>query len=163
MMKKPLYMIAGPTATGKSALAIELAKKLDGEIISGDSMQVYRGMDIGTAKIRPEEMQGIPHHLSTVWTHGKSGMSRGLRRWHGRQPKRSGAGGGSRSLRVEPVFICMPWHMERSLHRRRPEAAAVGNWKRPRRRKAAHRSFTAASWRLIPRRLNGFIPTMSSV
>lgn len=63
MMKKPLYMIAGPTATGKSALAIELAKKLDGEIISGDSMQVYRGMDIGTAKIRPEEMQGIPHHL----------------------------------------------------------------------------------------------------
>lgn len=63
MMKKPLYMITGPTAAGKSALAVELAKKLDGEIISGDSMQVYRGMDIGTAKIRPEEMQGIPHHL----------------------------------------------------------------------------------------------------
>ena len=63
MMKKPLYIIAGPTAAGKSALAVELAKKLDGEIISGDSMQVYRGMNIGTAKIRPEEMQGIPHHL----------------------------------------------------------------------------------------------------
>ena len=62
-MKKPLYIIAGPTAAGKSALAVELAKKLDGEIISGDSMQVYRGMNIGTAKIRPEEMQGIPHHL----------------------------------------------------------------------------------------------------
>ena len=58
MMKKPLYIIAGPTAAGKSALAVELAKKLDGEIISGDSMQVYRGMNIGTAKIRPEEMQG---------------------------------------------------------------------------------------------------------
>ena len=63
MMKKPLYIIAGPTAAGKSALAVELAKKLDGEIISGDSMQVYRGMNIGTAKIWPEEMQGIPHHL----------------------------------------------------------------------------------------------------
>ena len=62
-MKKPLYIIAGPTAAGKSALAVELAKKLDGEIISGDSMQVYRGMNIGTAKIWPEEMQGIPHHL----------------------------------------------------------------------------------------------------
>ena len=62
-MKQPLYIIAGPTAAGKSALAVALAKKINGEVISGDSMQVYRGMDIGTAKITPEEMEGVPHHL----------------------------------------------------------------------------------------------------
>ncbi|ALS73791.1 tRNA dimethylallyltransferase [Planococcus rifietoensis] len=58
--------IVGPTASGKTALSIELAKRLNGEIINGDSMQVYRGMDIGTAKIRPEEMDGIPHHLLDI-------------------------------------------------------------------------------------------------
>lgn len=62
-MKKPLIVIAGPTACGKSAAAVELAKIINGEIISADSMQVYRGMDIGTAKITKEEMDGIPHYL----------------------------------------------------------------------------------------------------
>ncbi|QGG46822.1 tRNA (adenosine(37)-N6)-dimethylallyltransferase MiaA [Heliorestis convoluta] len=62
----PLVAIVGPTAVGKSSLAIELAKRLDGEIISGDSMQVYRGMDIGTAKVSQEERQGIPHHLIDI-------------------------------------------------------------------------------------------------
>lgn len=62
-MKEKLLVIVGPTAVGKTALSIELAKKLDGEVISGDSMQVYKGMDIGTAKITPKEMDGIPHYL----------------------------------------------------------------------------------------------------
>lgn len=66
MEKKPLIILTGPTAVGKTALSIGLAKALDGEIISADSMQVYRGMDIGTAKIAPEEMQGIPHHLIDI-------------------------------------------------------------------------------------------------
>ncbi|MCR5502850.1 MAG: tRNA (adenosine(37)-N6)-dimethylallyltransferase MiaA [Lachnospiraceae bacterium] len=61
--KPKLIVIAGPTATGKSALAVELALKIKGEIISADSMQVYRGMDIGTAKITKEEMKGVPHYL----------------------------------------------------------------------------------------------------
>lgn len=58
--------IVGPTAVGKTALSIELAKKLDGEIINGDSMQVYRELNIGTAKITQEEMDGIPHHLLDI-------------------------------------------------------------------------------------------------
>ena len=62
-MKKPLIVIAGPTACGKTDLSIELAKKIGGEIISGDSMQVYKFMDIGTAKPTKEEMCGIPHFL----------------------------------------------------------------------------------------------------
>ena len=66
MNKKPLIILTGPTASGKSSLAIRLARQIGGEIISADSMQVYRGMDIGTAKIRPEEMQGIPHYLIDV-------------------------------------------------------------------------------------------------
>lgn len=61
--KKPLIIITGPTASGKTRLSVEIAKKINGEIISADSMQVYRGMDIGTAKIRKEEMQGIKHYL----------------------------------------------------------------------------------------------------
>jgi tRNA dimethylallyltransferase len=61
--KPPVLCIVGPTATGKSALGIELAKQLSGEVLSADSMQVYRGMDIGTAKVTREEQQGVPHHL----------------------------------------------------------------------------------------------------
>ena len=59
MEKKPLIIITGPTAVGKTELSILLAKKIGGEIISADSMQVYKHMDIGTAKIMPEEMQGV--------------------------------------------------------------------------------------------------------
>lgn len=62
-MKKPLIILTGPTAVGKTELSIQLAKKINGSIISADSMQVYRHMDIGSAKIQKEEMQGIPHYL----------------------------------------------------------------------------------------------------
>lgn len=59
-------MIAGPTASGKTALSVALAKALGGEVISADSMQLYRGMDIGTAKVTSEEMDGVPHHMIDV-------------------------------------------------------------------------------------------------
>lgn len=62
-MKKPLVILTGPTAVGKTALSIALAKKINGEIISADSIQVYKKMNIGSAKIRPEEMQGVRHYL----------------------------------------------------------------------------------------------------
>lgn len=62
-MKKPLVVIGGPTACGKTGFSIELAKKIGGEVISADSMQIYRYMDIGTAKATKEEMQGVPHYL----------------------------------------------------------------------------------------------------
>lgn len=61
--KLPLIILTGPTAVGKTELSVELAKRIGGEIISADSMQVYRGMDIGSAKVRPEEMQGVAHYL----------------------------------------------------------------------------------------------------
>ena len=61
-----IICIAGPTASGKTALAVELAKELNGEVVSCDSMQIYRRMDIGTAKPFPEERQGIPHHMIDV-------------------------------------------------------------------------------------------------
>ncbi len=66
MNKKQILFIVGPTGVGKSAVAIALAKKIDGEIISADSMQLYRGMNIGTAKVLPEEQQGIAHHLLDI-------------------------------------------------------------------------------------------------
>ena len=65
-MKRPLIILTGPTAVGKTELSISLAKRIGGEIISADSMQVYRHMDIGSAKIRAEEMEGVPHHLIDV-------------------------------------------------------------------------------------------------
>ena len=65
-MKQPLIIITGPTAVGKTEASILLAKKINGEIISADSMQVYKGMDIGTAKITKDEMMGVPHHLIDI-------------------------------------------------------------------------------------------------
>ena len=62
----PIICIAGPTASGKTALAVALARELDGEVVSCDSMQVYKRMDVGTAKPSPEERQGIPHHMIDV-------------------------------------------------------------------------------------------------
>lgn len=64
--KKPMIILTGPTAVGKTDLSIQLAKAIGGEIISADSMQVYRHMDIGSAKVTPEEMDGVPHHLIDV-------------------------------------------------------------------------------------------------
>ncbi|OGG85722.1 tRNA (adenosine(37)-N6)-dimethylallyltransferase MiaA [Candidatus Kaiserbacteria bacterium RIFOXYB1_FULL_46_14] len=66
-LKKPkIVVVVGPTASGKTGMAVELAKRFNGEVVSADSRQVYRGMDIGTAKVTTEEMQGIPHHLLDV-------------------------------------------------------------------------------------------------
>ena len=65
-IKQPLIVITGPTASGKTAVSIELCKKLGGEVVSADSMQLYRGMNIGTAKPNREEMQGIAHHMFDV-------------------------------------------------------------------------------------------------
>ncbi|MCD7033688.1 tRNA (adenosine(37)-N6)-dimethylallyltransferase MiaA [Metabacillus sp. GX 13764] len=64
--KQKLLAVIGPTAVGKTAMSIALAKRMDGEIISGDSMQVYKGMDIGTAKIKKTEMDGIPHYMLDI-------------------------------------------------------------------------------------------------
>lgn len=63
MTKKPLVILTGPTAVGKTDLSIQLAKKINGEIISADSMQIYKKMDIGTAKVTKAEMKGVPHYL----------------------------------------------------------------------------------------------------
>lgn len=64
--KQPVVILVGPTAVGKTNLSIQLAKALNAEIISGDSMQVYKGMDIGTAKISEQETEGVPHHLIDI-------------------------------------------------------------------------------------------------
>ena len=61
--KPRVLAIGGPTASGKTSLSVELAKRLNGEVICVDSMQIYRGLDVGTAKVTEEEMQGVPHHL----------------------------------------------------------------------------------------------------
>lgn len=66
LINKSVLVISGPTASGKSSLAVKLAQKLDGEVISADSMQIYKGLDIATAKISTEEMEAIPHHLLDI-------------------------------------------------------------------------------------------------
>ena len=71
MNNRPLIILTGPTAVGKTALSIGLAKAVDGEIISADSMQVYRKMNIGTAKIQQSEMQGVKHHLIDILDPGE--------------------------------------------------------------------------------------------
>ncbi|MFE9693138.1 tRNA (adenosine(37)-N6)-dimethylallyltransferase MiaA [Micromonospora sp. NPDC005806] len=66
-MTGTVIAVVGPTAAGKSALSIALAHALDGEVVNADSMQLYRGMDIGTAKLTPAEREGVPHHLLDIW------------------------------------------------------------------------------------------------
>ena len=66
-MPDPVIAVLGPTAAGKSDLALRLARELGGEIINADSMQLYRGMDIGTAKLTVAERAGVPHHLLDIW------------------------------------------------------------------------------------------------
>ena len=66
-MLRPVVAVVGPTAAGKSELSLALAHALDGEVVNADSMQVYRGMDVGTAKLTPAERQGVPHHLLDIW------------------------------------------------------------------------------------------------
>ncbi|GII20542.1 tRNA (adenosine(37)-N6)-dimethylallyltransferase MiaA [Planosporangium mesophilum] len=63
----PVIAVVGPTAAGKSALSLALAHALDGEVVNADSMQLYRGMDIGTAKLTPAEREGVPHHVLDIW------------------------------------------------------------------------------------------------
>lgn len=65
-MRERLLVIVGPTAVGKTDISIQLAKQFNGEIVSGDSMQIYKGLNIGTAKVTMEEMQGIPHHMIDI-------------------------------------------------------------------------------------------------
>src|ERR1700754_3377081 len=66
-MADPVIAVLGPTAAGKSDLALRLARALGGEVINADSMQLYRGMDIGTAKLTAAERRGVPHHLLDIW------------------------------------------------------------------------------------------------
>ena len=68
LTKGAVVAVVGPTATGKSDLAVTLAERLDGEVVNADSMQLYRGMDIGTAKLDLEQRRGVPHHLLDVWS-----------------------------------------------------------------------------------------------
>ncbi|MFI6600454.1 tRNA (adenosine(37)-N6)-dimethylallyltransferase MiaA [Nonomuraea sp. NPDC050536] len=67
MRKQPVIAVVGPTAAGKSDLAVDIALRLGGECVNSDSMQLYRGMDIGTAKLSPSEQRGVPHHLLDIW------------------------------------------------------------------------------------------------
>jgi tRNA dimethylallyltransferase len=66
-MLPPVIAVVGPTAAGKSALSLRLARSLGGEVVNADSMQLYRGMDIGTAKLPVDQREGVPHHLLDVW------------------------------------------------------------------------------------------------
>src|SRR5258708_8218872 len=66
-MPQPVIAVVGPTAAGKSELSLRLAQALDGEVINADSMQLYRGMDIGTGKLTVSERHGVPHHLLDIW------------------------------------------------------------------------------------------------
>ena len=67
-----IIVIVGPTASGKTGLSVALARHFGGEVISADSMQLYRGMDVGTAKVTAEEMQGVPHHMIDVADPGEA-------------------------------------------------------------------------------------------
>lgn len=110
-MKEKLVVIVGPTAVGKTGLSVRLAKRVHGEIISGDSMQVYRGMDIGTAKIMPEEMEGFPIISLTFSRRIKISRFRNINSWHGKKSARSTGAGICPCWWGEPVCTSKRWSM----------------------------------------------------
>ena len=78
MPQPQVVAVVGPTAAGKSDLAVDLALAVGGEVVNGDSMQVYRGMDIGTAKLTLDERRGVPHHLLDLLDVGRAGNRGGV-------------------------------------------------------------------------------------
>ena len=100
-----VLVIVGPTGIGKTSLSIQLAKAFHGEIISGDSMQVYDQMDIGTAKITKEEMEGIPHYLVGIQAYDNLTMLRFFRKKPGNPFKKSFKNRNFRSYVEAPVYI----------------------------------------------------------
>src|SRR3954469_11819684 len=90
----PVIAVVGPTATGKTALAVALARRVGGEVVNADSMQLYRGMDVGTAKPDLAERGGVPHHLLDLWhVRQAASVAEYRRRARGRTDWRGGAGG----------------------------------------------------------------------
>ena len=146
----PLIVIAGATATGKTALALELARRLDrgAEIVSADSRQVYRGMDIGTAKATPAERAAVPHHgLDLVDPdeplHGGRLPSRGPRRARGhRGARRAGLLVGGTGLYLRAVARGLPLE-----HGRRPTPRSAPSSRRASPRTAWRRSWPSSSTR----------------
>ena len=102
-MRGPLLVIVGPTAVGKTALSLSLAASFRGEIVSGDSMQVYRHMDIGTAKVSPEERERIPHHLIDIVDPDHPFSVEEINAWPGRRSRISSAEVACRSSWEEPA------------------------------------------------------------
>ena len=103
--KQKIIVIVGPTASGKSDLAVLLAQKFNGEVVSADSRQVYKGLDIGTGKITRREMRGIPHHLLDVASPKRTYTASHFARDGRRAIKKSACGGAYQSWSAEPVFI----------------------------------------------------------
>ncbi len=129
-MKKPIIILTGPTAVGKTKASIELAQKIGGEIISADSMQIYQKMDIGTAKITPEEMQGVPHHLVDILPveepfHVYEFQQLAKKVW-----KRSIKTDTFRSLSEGPDFIFRHCFMMYSFRKNAKEAVTARSWKK---------------------------------
>ena len=109
-MLTPVLVIAGPTATGKTAAAVALARRFDGELIGADSVQVYRGFDIGSAKPTEAELQGVPHHLINIVDPDERAHSEIQTGVQGKEDKVH-AHHGSQGYRVAEAS---PWNVHRS-------------------------------------------------
>ena len=109
-MRDLVIAVVGPTAAGKSALALRLAHAVGGEIVNADSMQLYAGMDIGTAKLTAAQRQGVPHHLLDVWDIRQRRASRSTSGWPGRRSARSSGAAACRSWPAGPGSTsARPW------------------------------------------------------
>ena len=149
-----IVCVAGPTASGKTKLAVELAKAYDGEVLSCDSMQIYRGMAIGTAAPTPEEMQGVVHHMIGVADPARIFPSENTSSWQSRCCRIFCRAGKPASCAAErgfmPTACCSGAALPPAL---RP--ACAKRWKR-RRVNLASSPFLRASKRLTPKRARGF-------
>ena len=161
MSKRPLIVLTGPTAVGKTALSIRLAKALDGEIISADSMQVYRGMDIGSAKVTKKEMDGVRHHLIDVLEPEEDFNVAAFQRMAKEALEEIYSRGKLPIVAAAPVFTFRPFCTILISGTTRERDPFERNW-RSWRWKKERSTFTAFCSKRIPNQLTRFIPTILS-
>lgn len=128
-MKQPLIVLTGPTAVGKTSLSIQLAKAIGGEIISADSMQVYRHMDIGSAKVTADEMEGSPITSLMCWNRTRISMWSHSSTWQRRRCRESITAAVSLSLQEAPVSIYRRFSMTLISRKMRTGVLCGGNWR----------------------------------
>ena len=152
--KHPVVAVVGPTATGKTALGVALAEQFGGEVISADSMQIYKGLDVGTAKVTPEETHGIPHHGVDILEPDAPFSVADFTAWRAAWSRRSRAGGICPFWWAAPVYMYRAFCTVCALPKKKHRPVCGSSWQKNWPRRAVPLSMPSCSRWTRKRRLS---------